>query len=167
MVRSNSAIRSKVVACFESLLEMLPITKSQLLLKSLMEFSAGICEVVLSEKTLDCFRSYLASTSSEGVCGALQIAFEKFFDLTDKGERMDVLNKFLMQMLLFCKEEQVLQFYRKNARKMYEVVKSDVPLNEDAERGIVSKIGCYGLFGAMFSQVEEVILRVESQIEID
>lgn len=166
-ISDNNVNSLKAVACFQTMLAHLPITKSVVLFETLINFAAGSCDQLCNEKTPNYLETYFHSINTESVLKSLEVAYKFFMNCSSIPARFDVLRRFLLQAFQFCATTDIELFFEKNAKEIHTILNHALnsEVEEDLKRLIVSKIGSYNLFEIMFARIDlKKITSVQSLI---
>nr|XP_031842428.1 DNA-dependent protein kinase catalytic subunit-like isoform X2 [Nomia melanderi] len=146
----------KIIHCYQTLLTLLPITKSVTLFESIILFAAGIAEQLCDEKTNKYLGKYFSCISSDNALESIEVAYKLFMNLnTSINERFDVLRKFLLPLFQLCKTLEIRMFFERNINEIYAIIQQAIIGNRsDMQQLIVSKIGCYDLVAIMFAKID-------------
>lgn len=158
---------SKIVHCFQTLITLLPVTKSVMVFEIIILFAAGIAEHLCDDKTNEYLQKYFDSITTEYTIESIEKAYKLFmsWNMTTK-ERFDILHKFLLPLFQFCKTTEIHKFFEKNIREIYTIIRQSLTgSTSDIKQLILSKIGCYDLISIMFAKVPmQEIVDTESVI---
>lgn len=144
----------KIITCFQTLVTLLPVTKSVIVLETIISFAAGIAEYLCNEKSNEYLQNYFVSITTHYVLKSLQSIYKLFMNLnTLTNERFDILNKFLLPSFELCKTTEIHQFFEINIKEIYTIICQSLVDNSIIKQLIVSKIGCYDLIAIMFTKL--------------
>ena len=165
---SSTNINSlKAIACFQTMLAHLALTKSVVLFETLINFAAGACDQLCNEKTCSSLETYFCTINSESVLKSLEVVYQFFMNSGSVTARFDILRRFLLPAFQFCRTTDIEHFFERNAKEAYTILIQELntEVEEDLKRLIVSKIGSYNLFEIMFARIDlEKITSVQSLI---
>ncbi|XP_076296859.1 DNA-dependent protein kinase catalytic subunit isoform X2 [Lasioglossum baleicum] len=147
---------SKAINCFQTLLTLLPVTKSIVVFKSIILFAAGIAEHLWDDRTEENLKRYFISIGPANALASMEAAYKLFLSLNKPiNERFDILRRFLLPSFEFCETAEIKKFFERNIREIYTVIeRAIVGSSSDMSQLIVSKIGCYDLVAVMFAKVD-------------
>ena len=145
----------KMMNCFQTLLTVLPVTKSIIVLETIILFAAGVAEHLCDEKVNENLQKYFNSITSEYALESIEKVYKLFMNFsTPTGERFDILYKFLLPAFQLCKSTVIQQFFTKNIKEIYVMIhRSLVGSSSDLRQLIASKICCYELIAVMFAKM--------------
>ncbi|XP_053980704.1 DNA-dependent protein kinase catalytic subunit-like [Hylaeus volcanicus] len=145
----------KIINCFQTLLTLLPVTKSMAVFKSVILFAAGIAEHLCNETTNEYLQKYCISITTEYALESIEAAYKLFMNLNaELNERFDILRTFLLPLFEFCRITEIRRFFEKNIREIYTTIDQGlIGNNSDMKQLIVSKIGCYELIAKLFAKI--------------
>ncbi|KZC15187.1 DNA-dependent protein kinase catalytic subunit, partial [Dufourea novaeangliae] len=145
----------KIINCFQTLLKLLAVTKSVVLFKTIILFTAGIAEQLCNETTDEYLRKYFNSITTEYALESIETAYKLFMNSnTSIDERFDILRKFLLPLFHLSKIHEICKFFERNIKEIYTIVQQVlIGSSSDMKQLIVSKIGCYDLVAVMFGKI--------------
>nr|XP_012147608.1 PREDICTED: DNA-dependent protein kinase catalytic subunit-like [Megachile rotundata]XP_012147609.1 PREDICTED: DNA-dependent protein kinase catalytic subunit-like [Megachile rotundata]XP_012147610.1 PREDICTED: DNA-dependent protein kinase catalytic subunit-like [Megachile rotundata]XP_012147611.1 PREDICTED: DNA-dependent protein kinase catalytic subunit-like [Megachile rotundata] len=145
----------KITNYFQTLLTLLPVTKSIVVYETVILFAAGIAEKLCNEKTTEYVQKYFSSLSAEYVVESIKSVYKLFMKNAPIKDRFDILNNFLTPSFNFCKVTEIREFFERNIKEIHTTICGTLIGNSsDIQQLVVSKIGCYDLINVLFGKIE-------------
>lgn len=145
----------KMINCFQTLLTVLPVTKSIIVLETIILFAAGVAEHLCDGKVTENLQKYFNSITSDYALESIEKVYTLFMNFSmPTGERFDILYKFLLPPFQLCESTVIRQFFTRNIKQIYDIIhQSLVGSSSDMRQLIASKICCYELIAVMFAKI--------------
>ncbi|XP_008549066.1 DNA-dependent protein kinase catalytic subunit [Microplitis demolitor] len=154
-VTGNTLMISKIKECFQTLLTLLPVTKSTDVFYATINFSMGVGEYLFSETTSKCITSYFNNIVDDKALKSVEVAYDLFMETLIVKERLDVLKHFLLPGLKSSNSFVKEQFFNTNIKDIFKTLTQTTTNNlTDDKKLIVSKIGCFNLIELMFVNLD-------------
>ncbi|XP_076239081.1 DNA-dependent protein kinase catalytic subunit [Calliopsis andreniformis] len=146
----------KIINCFQTLITLLPVTKSVVIFETIILFAVGIAKHLCNERTNEYMQKYFNLISTECVLESIEKAYKLFMNWNlATNERFDILYKFLLPVFQFCKTTEIHKFFEKNIKDIYTIIRQSlIGSIPDIKQLIISKIGCYDLVSIMFAKID-------------
>ncbi|XP_043248597.1 DNA-dependent protein kinase catalytic subunit-like [Colletes gigas] len=145
----------KIINCFQTLLKLLPVTKSTAVFEFVILFTAGIAEHLCNKDTNEYLEKYCNSITVDYALESIEAAFKLFMNVnSESNERFDKLRRFLLPLFEFCRTAEIRRFFERNIKEIYTTIRQSLIGNSsDIKQLIISKIGCYDLVAKMFAKI--------------
>lgn len=151
----NSLKSSKAMECFQTLLKLLPNTKSTIVLHATINFATGAAEFLCNNATTAYLNEYFTNIPATRALKSLEETIRLFMDTTLTNERFDILRNFLLPAFKCCSPAIIERFFDRNIREIFSTINKKSPTNAaDCEKLYVSQIGCYNLIELLFLNIE-------------
>ncbi|KAK0182073.1 hypothetical protein PV327_000244 [Microctonus hyperodae] len=151
----NSLLSAKAKECYQTLLTLLPITKSNAVFDALIDFSIGAANFFCNDTTKGYLKIYFDNISSSNALKSLNNVYRLFMDSALSNERFDIVIYFLLPSITCCSALLLEEFFDKNMTEIFKTIWQKLPSNSmDCQKLLVSQIGCYNLIELMFARLE-------------
>ncbi|XP_059610251.1 DNA-dependent protein kinase catalytic subunit-like [Phlebotomus argentipes] len=160
--KAESMERASLVVTFRTILEALVASQSRILLKFLIDATAGdenhIMEHEIAEQLQKCM--HLMSDDHQVEC--IQLCFDVFCNTQlEPNIRLIVSRRFLKTIIRSCSTKAIITFFERNIKKVVELTDSSYGMQGrgwPVEQALVSRAGGYELIECLFSMVDKECL---------
>lgn len=150
----TKAASPETIDCFQTLLKLLPITKSSVVFDAVMNFAMGAGKLLCEDKVAEYLKLYYTGISASSVLRSLELAYQRFMNTSITEDRCDALLYFLLPSLRNCSPQTMENFFERNTKEIYTTIMQNPTDNlDDRQRLFVSQIGCYNLVEIMFAKL--------------
>ncbi|XP_044014082.1 DNA-dependent protein kinase catalytic subunit-like [Aphidius gifuensis] len=149
----------KLTECFETLMKMLPITKTIIIFETAINFSLIIDKYSLNNTTLNHLNCYFNLISSSNALKSLNLVYQLFMSHHVSTERLNMLKNFIIPSFKACSSITIEKFFEQNIYELFKTINEnslDNPI--DFENTVISKIGTYNILEYLFFKVDEKIV---------
>ncbi|XP_034941190.1 DNA-dependent protein kinase catalytic subunit-like [Chelonus insularis] len=155
ILQGDTLMVSKIMECFQALINLLPVTKSINVLHATIIFSMGIGKSVFNDAAYGYLFQYINSIPETRALESLKITYDLFMEISVVKERLDIIHYFLIPMIENCKFLIIEQFFEENIQNIFTIISQELPrYTADCRKMIVSKICCFKLLELMFNKID-------------
>lgn len=142
---------------FQALLDALVASKSAVVLRFLINFTAADAKHIMEYKIQQAIEKYVSSQNPEQQMNALDIPYGIFCDTTNEPmNRVSINKRFLVGMLRKCSDRAIVAFYTRHIKEIVKMSDSlyGIDIDDwDKEHAFVNRIGAYELIEVLFGSL--------------
>uniref|UniRef100_A0A1B0CHQ8 DNA-dependent protein kinase catalytic subunit CC3 domain-containing protein n=1 Tax=Lutzomyia longipalpis TaxID=7200 RepID=A0A1B0CHQ8_LUTLO len=160
--KAESMERASLVVTFRTILEALVASQSPILLKFIIDATAGDRKHIMEYEIRIHLEKYVQHLTVNNQVECLQVAFDVFSNTQlEPNIRLVVSRRFLKTMIRACRTAALVTFYEKNIKKVVEMSDTSFGMTGRGwavEQALVSRAGAYEMIESLFSMLPRDLL---------